>query len=135
MRKYFFISLLFLFCSNSIFSQSTSKNLTEDEVTRAICASYYIVEVQPVNYIFNTPSGEATANIILKAYREHLIIPTISMDNIDAGDKAKIEKLIIKLNQLSKNPPTWDELVLLEKEWLIARDKAMLKVSKYKSFD
>jgi len=133
MKKYFFLSLLLLYISSGAFSQSTNKN--DDGVIRASYASYYIDEVQPANYIFNTPSGEASANIILKAYRDHLIIPTISIDKIDAADKAKIEKLILKLNELSKNPPSWDELVLLEKEWLIKRDKAMLKVSKYKTFD
>lgn len=126
---------VFLLIPFFIFSQSTVKDISKDELIRASYASYYIDEVQEANYIFNTPSGEAKANIILKVYRDLLIIPEVSLDNIDAEDKAKIEKLIQKLNQLSKNPPSWDEIVLLEKERLINWDKAVRQKSKYKKID
>lgn len=126
---------VFLLIPLFIFSQSTNKDISKDELIRASYASYYIDEVQEANYVFNTPSGEAAANIILKAYRDLLIIPDISLDQIDAEDKAKIEKLIQKLDQLSKNPPSWDEIVLLEKEWLINWDKTVRQKSKYNKID
>jgi hypothetical protein len=135
MKKYLFISVILLGFSNGIFAQSTTKNLSQDESMRAAYASYYLDEVQPSNYVFNTPSGEASANIILKAYRDKLTILNISLEKIDAADKAKIEKLIVKLTQLTENPPTWEEITIMEKNLLIKVDKAMSKTSRYKTID
>lgn len=102
---------------------------------RSSYASYYLNEVQEENYTFNTPSGEATANIILKAYRDLQPIPDISLDKLDPTDKIKVEQLISKLNDLSKNPPTWDEILKMEKEYLIKWDKAIRQKSIYKSLE
>lgn len=134
-QKIFFLAIVLASIPLYVSSQSIFKENAKDDAIRSAYASYYLIEVQEAIYVFNTPFGEAAANIILKAYRDLLTIPEISLANMDATDKAKVEQLIIKLNQLTKNPPTWDEITIMEKESLIKWDQAVRLKSKYKSID
>lgn len=113
-----------------IFSQKAHQS---DAYIRSSYASYYLEEVQEANYTFDTPLGQATANIILKAYRDLLPAPDISAIQINGSDRTKVEHLVIKLQQLRESPPSWNELFKLEEKRLIEWDKAMHRKSIYKS--
>lgn len=129
--KLFLASLSLVLVSFFSFSQNQKSDNKNDGLIRAGYASYYIEEASEA-FAYDTPYGEACANIILKAYRDLLQIPETSALPIDASDKMKIDQLVTKLNQLRANPPSWEELFKLEKERLIQWDKAISHKSKYK---
>ena len=127
--KTILLSLSLTLVSVLSFAQNQKVDSKKDDLIRASYASYYIDET---NAAYDTPYGEACANIILKAYRGLLQIPETSSLPIDASDKIKIDQLVTKLNQLRTNPPSWEEIFKLEKERLIQWDKAISHKSKYK---
>lgn len=131
--KQILFSLSFALISFFVSAQNQKSDNKNDGLIRAGYASYYIEEAsEAAAYAYDTPYGEACANIILKAYRDLLQIPETSSLPIDANDKMKINQLVTKLNQLRTNPPSWEELFKLEKERLIQWDKAISHKSKYK---
>jgi hypothetical protein len=132
MKKTYFYLFILLFFTQYSYSQILKKS--DDVLIRASYASYYIEEVKEENYMFDTPLGEAVANIILKNYRDLLPIPEISNIQLNINDRAKIEQLIRRLNQLRLAPPTWEEIIYFEKDKLIQWDKAVRKKSIYKSY-
>lgn len=127
-----FFGLLFFLIPFSLFSQSGKSIDTDDLLMRASYASFYIEETQESFFSgYRTPYGEACAHIILKKFRDLLPLPETKSLTVDFMDKQKIEKLVEKLNQLRENPPTWEEIFLLEEQRLIQWDKAIRQKSKY----
>jgi hypothetical protein len=112
------------------FSQSDTE---KDAAMRSVYASFYIDEVRNENFVFVTPLGHATGNLIVKAFRDQIDIPDITSLNLEARDKVKIDKLISKLKLLKASPPSWAELFELEAQHLIKWDKATHRMSIYKS--
>ena len=131
LRKNYFVLLVItsICCSaNHLFPQTTNK--PNDGWVRASYASYYIEEVVYASY--DSPLAEATANIILSAYRDLQPIPDVPLTNLKEADKIKVQLFINKLNELRKNPPAWEDIIKKEESRLVAVDKSTIRPSKYK---
>ncbi len=125
------ISLIFiLVISTSIYAQSSDK-LTSDEIAR-IKFSVHLITYDTIGG-FDNAAGEAYYTMTINSFEENLIIPQFSMSNITANDKAKTEKIIQQLNDLMQNPPTWDDLLTKQTQYLTWMDKVMRRKSKYKN--
>ena len=132
MKKQFILLFLFLSLGYNIFSQSNI-NFKEDEKIRIKFATHLIT--YDTIGAFDNSEGEAYYLLVLYSFNENLQIPKFTSLNLSPTDKEKIEKIILMLNMLKENPPSWDELLskqILFLEWL---DKAMHKTSKYLKHD
>ena len=112
------IILLNLYALSNLFSQSNAAlSAGNDKLLRAAMASY---SESQFNLNFQTTYAQAYANIILKAHRDMIPYPPMSISSkIPADDKNKLEELIRKLKVLRENPPAWEN-ILLEEEKKIA---------------
>ena len=118
---------LFLISFIIILSTASQAQDINDKNNRAVIAMSFLPE-----YSYETLDGEATAKLILSAFKMTKAIPDITISG-SAQDKVAIEKLVQQLQQLLINPPSWDELRVLEKDRLQQEDKALRRVSKYKT--
>jgi len=118
---------LFLISFIIILSTASQAQDINDKNNRAVIAMSFLPE-----YSYETLDGEATAKLILSAFKMTIAIPDITISG-SAQDKVAIEKLVQQLQQLLINPPSWDELRVLEKDRLQQEDKALRRVSKYKT--
>lgn len=125
-----FFSII-LFFSNSIFAQSSVTTLTDDEIAR-IKFSVHLITYDTVSK-FDNATGEAYYTMVLNSFKENLTIPQFNTSLLTVNDKAKTEKYIQLLSQSKQNPPTWEELLRKQTEYLMWRDKALHKKSKYRN--
>lgn len=123
MNNYKLLLIGFIFIS--FFTLQAQDN--HDKSSRAVMASTYLPE-----YTYETLDGEAAAKLILSTFKITKTIPQINIVG-SINDRATIEKLVLQLKQLLDNPPTWDELLVLEKDRLLQEDKALRRISKYKT--
>ena len=128
MKKQFIFALL-LFISVSVFSQTAGK-LTEDEKTR-IKFAVHLVTYDTVGS-FENAEGEAYYNLVLNSFKNDLSIPQFTKLSLTSKDKTQTDRIIQLLNQLKQNPPSWDELLARETQYLIWLDKISHRQSKYK---
>lgn len=131
MKKYFFFTLLLLIASNGVVFSQTSNKLSNDEISRVKFA-IPLITYDTVG-TFDNAAGEAYYLIVLNSFNETQTIPECSNMNLTAKDKTKIDAFIQQLNSLKQNPPTWDELFVMQKTYLIWYDKIARKKSKYKA--
>lgn len=117
------ILLILLLASNLIHAQANSES-----AERAVLASYYIPEL---DLSYETANGQASANMLLSCFRNFKHVPALEL-NLAGNDQANCNKLIAKLNSLLANPPSWNDLFLLERKKVLDEDKAMHRVPKYK---
>jgi len=81
---------------------------------------------------FDNAAGEAYFNLVISSFKENLTIPEFSFSPFTEADKNKIERIIQMLEQLKKNPPSWDDLLIKQTQYLFWLDKVTRKKSKYK---
>lgn len=130
MKKQIIFLVLTLIISSGVFAQS-SNTFTQDEIAR-INFSIHLITYDTINS-FDNAAGEAYYTIVLNSFKENLSIPQLTSSTITANDKAKTEKLIQQFNQITQNPPTWNDLFTKQTQYLIWLDKALRKRSKYKN--
>ncbi len=130
MKKSIVLSLLMLIFSSGFFAQSAN-DFTDDEIAR-IKFSVHLITYDTVSK-FDSPQGEAYYTMVINAFKENLTFPQFNASQITVHDKTKTEKYIQLLNQTKQNPPSWEELFRRQTEYLIWRDKALRKKSKYRN--
>jgi hypothetical protein len=123
MNNYKLLLIGFIFISSFTLQAQDA----HDKNNRAVMALTYLPE-----YTYETLDGDAAAKLILSAFKITKSIPQINIVG-SIKDRATIEKLVLQLKQLLDNPPTWDELLVLEKDRLLQEDKALRRISKYKT--
>lgn len=123
MKQYKLIALM-LVLAVSICAKADGTN---DKLSRSVMAASYLPE-----YAYETAEGEASAQLIITTFKTLKYIPPVAILG-SASDKANTEKLVQQLKQLLASPPTWAELHQLEKNRLLLEDKALRRVSKYKT--
>jgi hypothetical protein len=124
-----YLVLMVLF-STSIFAQSLDSYST-DEVARMKFA-VHLITYDTIGGWENA-AGEAYYNIIISSFKENCSIPDISSINFTVKDKIQISVIVEQLNALKQNPPSWDELLRKETQYLIYLDRALRRNTKYKS--
>ena len=112
-----------------VFSQSSGK-FTEDEMTR-IKLSIHLITYDTIS-AFDNAEGEAYYTLLLNSFKENLSIPKINTSSLTLNDKAKTDRIIQLFVQLKQDPPTWDELLAKESQYLIWLDKVSHRQTKYK---
>ena len=118
--------LFFIFISYTAIAQ-----MSDDEVLRKKILIDYIDQVY---FEYSSPEGEAIANIIIKAFRENLVIIDADIKNLSEADALKITSLkLVFQNLLNAKTPSWGEIFELEKERLILIDKQLRRKSKYEN--
>lgn len=118
------LAIFFISISNLSLAQ-----MSEDEILRKKMLIDYIDQVY---FEYSTPQAEAIANIIIKAFRENLVIIEVDIKNISEDDALKITSLKLMFqNLLNAKTPSWEEIFELEKERLILLDKQLRRKSKY----
>lgn len=118
--------LFFIFISHVSIAQ-----LSNDEMLRKKILIDYIDQVY---FEYSTPQAEAIANIIIKAFRENLVIIDADISNISEADALKITSLKLAFqNLLNVKTPSWAEIFELEKERLLLLDKQLRRKSKYET--
>ncbi|MFA5782296.1 MAG: hypothetical protein WC868_08505 [Bacteroidales bacterium] len=130
MIKQFIFSLLMLFISNGIFSQS-SGTFTEDEKVRIKLAVHFIT--YDTVGTFDNAAGEAYYTLVITSFKENLSIPQFTLSSMTPNDKTKTDRFIQLLNQIKQNPPTWDDLLTRQTQYLLWLDKISHRKSKYKT--
>lgn len=125
-----FLSALLLLISNNIFAQS-SGTLSEDEKVR-IKLAVHLITYDTVGG-FDNAAGEAYYTLVIASFKENLSIPQIKLSSLTQNDKAKTDGIIKLLNQIKQNPPTWDELLTKQTQYLIWLDKITRRKSIYKT--
>ena len=125
MKKY--ITLAFVCLALCV---SAQKNGTDaDKQLRAARMSYYIEEA---NVDYTNATAEATANVVLAAFREGHVIPDVSITNLPAAEADKLKNLMARLKAIADAPPTWQQLVQLEEKRLIDYYRSISRTPKYK---
>ena len=130
MKNIIFSSLLALFISQGVFSQSV-KTLSIDEIAR-VKFSLHLINYDNLP-VFDNASGEAYYNIINSSFLENLIIPELTTTTLTENDRSIIDKQIQLLNASIQNPLAWDYLMELEIQYLLWVDRTQHKQSKYKN--
>jgi hypothetical protein len=130
MKKQIISLISILVIGTSVFAQS-SDIYTFDEIVR-IKLSVPLVTYDTIGG-WDNAAGEAYYTLVINSFNENLIIPEFTLSNITINDKIKVEEIIKRLNELKQNPPTWDDLLDKQTQYLIWLDKALRRSSKYKT--
>lgn len=128
MRKFLFTIIAFFLLIAPVFSQTT--NSSDEKIRKKLAVDY----LEVLLFEYETPQGEAVANLLIKAFKENLAIAPIDQKIVaNENDKIKISAVEFALKKLaSDSAPTWDQLVEAEKNFLILKDKQVSRHSKYK---
>ena len=127
MRMKKIITLAFVCLTLCVWAQPNNNDA--DKKLRAVRMSYYIDEAK-VEY--TNATAEATANVVLAAFREGNAIPSIDISNLPLEEAEKLKKLMVRLKTIGDTPPTWQELVQLEEKRLIDYYRSISRTPKYK---
>ena len=114
-----------LIISNNCFSQ----NLSEDEKMR-VKYSVHLVTYDTVS-TFDNSQGEANFKLLLFTFSEEQFIPEIEFNLVSKNDQEIIQKHIDIFKAIKTNPPTWQELLRKESEYLKWIDASQRRKSKY----
>jgi hypothetical protein len=110
---------------------SATAQLSDDEKLRKKILTDYLDQVY---FEYSTPQAEALANIIIKSFKENLVIISVEVNDIPETDALKIASLKLVLqNLLDSQTPSWQQIIEIEKERLIMLDKQLRRKSKYES--
>jgi hypothetical protein len=110
-------------------AQSSDK-FTSDEIAR-IKFSVHLMTYDTIGG-WDNAAGEAYYTLIINSFNENLIIPEFTSSNITIRDKTQINEIIQSLNELKRNPPSWNDLLEKQTEYLLYLDRVMRRRSKYK---
>jgi hypothetical protein len=109
MKKAILILLLVL-SSGVLFSQNS---LNDD--THARIGTYIKLNPSVFNLQIKSNEARAAADVITKAFNSYFVVPNISLTNItDGAEVAEIKRLVLDLNNLLANPPSWEQLVSMQ---------------------
>ncbi len=107
---------LVLFALVCIFSGNTfSQQNTQDDIHVRI-GMYLKLNPEFWNVKVTSEDAKSIVKIISETFEHYLTIPTISLNNLNSGEKSEIISLQNRLQDLLQNPPTWDQLVILQKQ-------------------
>ncbi len=111
MKKLFLLNvILFL----SIFLNG--QNSINDD-TKARIGTYLKINPQILNVQVSSIEAKSIVDIIVYSYETFLVIPDLPLNNItDAKEKSEINQLIQRLENLTTNPPSWQEILTLQIE-------------------
>lgn len=129
MKKQMMSLICILVLSANLFAQST-EIFTSDEIAR-IKFAVHLLTYDTLGK-WDNAAGEAYYTIVISSFNENLSIPEITSSKITISDKSKIDDIISQLNELKQNPPSWDDLLRKQTQYLIWLDKALRRSSKYK---
>lgn len=129
MKKQIISLISIVVISTSVFAQS-KEIISSDEIAR-IKFAVHLVTYDTIPK-WDNAVGEAYYTIIINSFNENLTIPVLTSSNITINDMAKIDEIIRQLNELKQNPPTWDELLKKQTQYLIWLDKTIRRSSKYR---
>lgn len=127
MKKMFFLTAVMFFQTFIALGQNV--NQSNDELIRKkICVDY----IDQVHFEYTSPDAEALANLIIRVFKENLVILDFEIENLNETDVLKISSLKLALqNLLNSKVLTWEEIHNLEKNNLILLDKQLRRKSKY----
>ncbi|MFY9418416.1 MAG: hypothetical protein WAP17_04945 [Bacteroidales bacterium] len=111
MKKLFLLNvILFL----SIFLNG--QNSINDDA-KARIGTYLKINPQILNVQVSSIEAKSIVDIIVYTYENFLVIPDLPLNNItDAKEKSEINQLIQRLENLTTNPPSWQEILTLQIE-------------------
>lgn len=109
MKKLFLLNvILFL----SIFLNG--QNSINDDA-KARIGTYLKINPQILNVQVSSIEAKSIVDIIVYTYENFLVIPDLPLNNItDAKEKSEINQLIQRLENLTTNPPSWQQLLTLQ---------------------
>ncbi len=109
MKKLFLLNvILFL----SIFLNG--QNSINDDA-KARIGTYLKINPQILNVQVHSIEAKSIVDIIVYSYETFLVIPDLPLNNItDANEKSEINQLVKRLENLSTNPPSWQQLLTLQ---------------------
>lgn len=111
MKKLFLLNvILFL----SIFLNG--QNSINDDA-KARIGTYLKINPQILNVQVHSIEAKSIVDIIVYSYETFLVIPDLPLNNItDANEKSEINQLVKRLENLSTNPPSWQQILTLQIE-------------------
>ena len=111
MKKLFLLNvILFL----SIFLNG--QNSINDD-TKARIGTYLKINPQILNVQVSSIEAKSIVDIIVYSYETFLVIPDLPLNNItDANEKSEINQLVKRLENLTTNPPSWQQILTLQIE-------------------
>lgn len=131
MRTYIYIFFLTILTAFNYANAQSRNELNEDEKAR-IKFAIHLLTYDTLG-AFDNAAGKSCFNLIIYSFKENLIIPEFSFSPFTENDKNKIQNIIQMLEQVKKNPPSWDDLLIRETQYLIWFDKMTHKKSEYKN--
>jgi len=111
MKKLFLLNvILFL----SIFLNG--QNSINDDA-KARIGTYLKINPQILNVQVHSIEAKSIVDIIVYSYETFLVIPDLPLNNItDTNEKSEINQLVKRLENLTTNPPSWQQLLTLQIE-------------------
>jgi hypothetical protein len=111
LKKLFLLNvILFL----SIFLNG--QNSINDD-TKARIGTYLKINPQILNVQVSSIEAKSIVDIIVYSYETFLVIPDLPLNNItDANEKLEINQLVKRLENLTTNPPSWQQILTLQIE-------------------
>ena len=111
MKKLFLLNvILFL----SIFLNG--QNPINDDAKTWI-GTYLKINPQILNVQVRSIEAKSIVDIIVYSYENFLVIPDLPLNNItDANEKSEINQLVKRLENLTTNPPSWQQILTLQIE-------------------
>ena len=111
MKKLFLLNVI-LFLSIFLNGQNS---INDDAKTRI--GTYLKINPQILNVQVSSIEAKSIVDIIVYTYENFLVIPDLPLNNItDAKEKSEINQLIQRLENLTTNPPSWQEILTLQIE-------------------
>ena len=111
MKKLFLLNVI-LFLSIFLNGQNA---INDDAKTRI--GTYLKINPQILNVQVSSIEAKSIVDIIVYTYENFLVIPDLPLNNItDAKEKSEINQLIQRLENLTTNPPSWQEILTLQIE-------------------
>ena len=111
MKKLFLLNVI-LFLSIFLNGQNS---INDDAKTRI--GTYLKINPQILNVQVSSIEAKSIVDIIVYSYENFLVIPDLPLNNItDAKEKSEINQLIQRLENLTTNPPSWQEILTLQIE-------------------
>lgn len=111
MKKLFLLNVI-LFLSIFLNGQNA---INDDTKTRI--STYLKINPQILNVQVSSIEAKSIVDIIVYTYENFLVIPDLPLNNItDANEKSEINQLIKRLENLTTNPPSWQQILTLQIE-------------------
>jgi hypothetical protein len=111
MKKLFLFNVILFVCI-----ALNGQNTISDDA-KARISTYLKFNPEILNVQVNSLVAKSIVDIIVYSYENFLIIPELPLDNItDANEKLEISLLVKKLENLTTNPPSWQQILTLQIE-------------------